>query len=122
MRDGRFPSFTHAGQILLIARQGFPHTKLPEWNDELAFQSYILEEQLRVQIEDNLLENVTINVRWRQTKSLLRDGKDIALKENVVSPEGKLSSKHKGLRVDIRIEYIGKGGKTSLAVCRDGQS
>jgi len=125
-KDGHFPSAPFSGQVLLVCRDGFPESYIPDWCDELALEAWKLEAILLEGVEITLREHTSVHARWVRTGSLLKHSDDPAVKDEYVTPEGNLKRKKGGgkggLRIRMEIEWIGKGGRRSLAVSRIGPS
>ena len=123
-KDGHFPPAPFSGQVLFVCREGFPESYLPDWCDELALEAWKLETILLRGVDQTLAEHTSVHAQWVRTGSLLKHSEDPALKDEYVTPEGDLRRKRRGgkggLRIRMSIEWIGKGGRRSLAVSRIG--
>ncbi len=123
-KDGHFPLLPFSGQVLLVCRDGFPESYVPTWCDSLALEAWKLEEILLDGVDIKLREHASVHARWIRTGSLLKKTDDPAVREEYITPEGELMRRkgggRGGLRLQIAIEWIGKGGRRGLSVSRIG--
>ena len=123
-KDGHFPPAPFSGQVLFVCRKGFPESYIPDWCNGLALEAWKLESILLDGVDKALAQHTSIHAQWVRTGSLLKHSEDPVIKDEYVTPEGDLRRKRRGgrggLRIRMGIEWIGKGGRRSLAVSRIG--
>jgi len=115
----RFLPSPHAGTILVVGRMGFPRQRFNELLDEEAETSWLIEEIILSEMDEETKSKVGILVRHRQPATLIREAerrKDLLTHNVLINPEGELTTSE--TKVDIQIELISHRGNSTVSIQR----
>ncbi len=115
--DGRFLAHPYSGITLILARSGELADECPLTLDDDAAISWDVQKTIWPTIHQRLRPHIGMRVDLRRPGSLLKERpEDQILRDELVNPSGKI--KTGGRRIEIEIEYIGRGGLRSFGISR----